>query len=409
VTRHKTPTAKQEEKEMVAFMAAVDKMPQADIAKTLKLTKATVCRYIRAAKEERPVLLRDLGFEFVERSKQRRDAIRQRIQQRLYPSALCAALNQIACQPIRRVSVFDSAPGANSGELKPWDHAAWKFGRAAAGRIREIVMEAGTVYCAFGRQLLAVVDGIRRLGLATPWTKKRIQFVPVWGEVLTDARAEATSPSFPEPERFSASFIAAELSRLANGPREPVYSLLAAPAIIPRGFPPADIDCIKRFIHKNKAYAEIFGDSGHDGLLHDKPDTLLAGAGVPQHKGRFWSAAIMHAIDVRQEDMEKLVVGDSGGVLIERPGLSHSEQQQLQEIQSHWLGLHKDHLKYIADNARTGGHGGVTVVGVGKLRATVIFEAIKSHGGLINELVIDRALADELARLLKQRDSACCL
>ena len=63
-----------------------------------------------------------------------------------------------------------------------------------------------------------------------------------------------------------------------------------------------------------------------------------------------------------------------------------------------WTGVRLKHLQRIAQQAERRKRPGVIVVSLGIDRAEIIAEAVRC--GLINELIVDRSLADALARVL---------
>jgi hypothetical protein len=65
-----------------------------------------------------------------------------------------------------------------------------------------------------------------------------------------------------------------------------------------------------------------------------------------------------------------------------------------------WTGVKRDHLKRIARDAARGTRPGVIVVSMGgDDRAAIIAEVVRQ--GLVNELIIDRALSQALFKALK--------
>lgn len=99
-----------------------------------------------------------------------------------------------------------------------------------------------------------------------------------------------------------------------------------------------------------------------------------------------------------QARLSALVAGDIGGVLIPKPGLDAAGRRDVDGLNAMWTGVKLKHLQRIAQQAERRGRPGVIVVSLGDNRAEIIAEAVRCD--LINELIVDRPLADALARAL---------
>jgi hypothetical protein len=96
----------------------------------------------------------------------------------------------------------------------------------------------------------------------------------------------------------------------------------------------------------------------------------------------------------------RLVYGDVAGVLMEKPGLNHSDRTFLEGIHNSWTGVKEEHLRLCAEKACAGKGVGVAVYAVDKSRAEPILEAIRR--GLVTHLVTEMGLAAELKRLAER-------
>jgi hypothetical protein len=103
----------------------------------------------------------------------------------------------------------------------------------------------------------------------------------------------------------------------------------------------------------------------------------------------------MDYLNIKYEQISELVVGDVGGVLIPKPHIKKGSpaDKALRKISERWMGIRTEHIAQCAAKARDSGGmpPGVVVLGVGRYRASVVYECIRL--GLVNELVIDEDMA----------------
>ena len=99
-----------------------------------------------------------------------------------------------------------------------------------------------------------------------------------------------------------------------------------------------------------------------------------------------------------REELQQLVVGDIGGVLLTRPTPAKAARPTVDRLRSMWTGISRDQLEAIARRAASEGERtpGVILTTFGEARAEVVAEALTQ--GLCTELLID----DELAQCLKR-------
>ena len=94
------------------------------------------------------------------------------------------------------------------------------------------------------------------------------------------------------------------------------------------------------------------------------------------------------------------MVGDVGGVLFPRPGLGARGRAEVDALNRMWTGAKLRHFERIAKQAARSTRPGIIVVAMGgEDRAAIVAEAVRH--GLVNELIIDRTLADALTAALK--------
>jgi DNA-binding transcriptional regulator LsrR (DeoR family) len=138
--------------------------------------------------------------------------------------------------------------------------------------------------------------------------------------------------------------------------------------------------------------------------LIDRVDSLLTAVGTSNHPMGFihdelLKAGSTPAKKLTSSGLQKLVAGDLGGVLVPRPGLQARERKVVDALNEMWTGAKLPHLERIARQASRSTRPGIIVVAMGDAdRAEIIAEAVRH--GLVNELIIDRTLAEALTRAL---------
>jgi hypothetical protein len=128
-------------------------------------------------------------------------------------------------------------------------------------------------------------------------------------------------------------------------------------------------------------------------------DAMLLPSGTPSHHGRFLQTGLLDSLGISDEDSSRLFFGDIGSCLVLRDiCFSRQDWKQLLEVRMRWLGMRYYQLEHFARVADATGKRGTIVVSVGPLRARVLIEGVRY--GLINNLIIDRSLADAMLTLL---------
>jgi DNA-binding transcriptional regulator LsrR (DeoR family) len=115
-------------------------------------------------------------------------------------------------------------------------------------------------------------------------------------------------------------------------------------------------------------------------------DELLKAGSTPRKK-------------LTQSSLQKLVVGDLGGILFPRPDLDARGREEVARLNAMWTGAKLRHVERIARDAARSTRPGVIVVAMGaEDRAAILAEVIRY--GLVNELIIDRSLSEALVKAL---------
>jgi len=312
-----------------------------------------------------------------------------------------AAKNKISYGP-REIRVFPSATMAT-------DEAAWKlrftrFGKDAAEYMRGKLQHATICGISWGRTISTIERGIRQLGPSPSRAamSHSIVFIPLCGVPLGKTAMQ-----------LSASSLAAQFHEIMNDDTDSDYilHLAALPALIPREIPrnvrKTVITALKGC---SPTYDQIFSPRNEDeeqtkGYIN-KMDTMITGVGgvgsVDDPQG-YWRDSVLKAGGADAELLDKVASGDIGGILFPRTDrvFEDDEKEQLRDLRRRWTGIKKWHMKKCARRAVISGTTGVILVAIGAHKASSVLESVKR--GLVNELVIDRALADELtAKLAKE-------
>lgn len=216
---------------------------------------------------------------------------------------------------------------------------------------------------------------------------------------------------------YSASWLAVELERALRRPsayRAANPCLIGVPAYLSsavREGARADGGGLASFLHEIPGYEAIFGrNPGQRLRLADEVDTVIMGAGIIGPECELWSPARPDVAStgdfiaerllqekIRKDDLARLVFGDVGGVLLEKPSLSPAERKTVDLLNDGWTGMREADLRRIAQAAGRNGSGGVILVASSAAKAEVLLAAILR--GLVNQIVVDEPLKARLVEL----------
>ena len=375
------------EAQQAAYLCAEHDMTQAEIGHMLGgLSQPRVSKLLRRA-EERGWLRRSYQFIPTHISRERLAQLEKFVE----PSTLVerlAAINSRTGVRVRSVHVADSGGGGTS--TRSWTTRLARFGRSAAEPLAELISRSSVFAVTWGRTPSNLVFNLR----PELWSQKgplAIRFVPVCGEPYERAS-----------ERETSSKLAEHLHKVAGCAAPVPPSLTGVPALISRKFRGRDLKGIHRFLDDAASYREVFGGTSP---MIDQVDSLLTSAGPSNHPMGFIYDELLKAGSTPTRKLtparlEKLVVGDLGGVLFPRPGLDARGKREVAALNGMWTGVKQHHLERIAQAAARSTRPGVIVAAIGgEDRAEIIAEVIRY--GLVNELIIDRTLSDALVKALK--------
>lgn len=371
-----------------AYLCAVTGLTQGDIGELLGgLSQSQVSRLLKRAEANGWL---ERSYRFTGEAKLSPEQMEEL---RLIgePRQLLDALQDVTSATgvrVRSVIVVDS--GGRGTTPRALRTRLTRFGGAAATRIDEFLVRSDVFAVTWGNTLSHVVDGLERA--ATLRAKGRaIRFVPVCGEPLERESNEDTS-----------SFLARRLHKIVRGlAAPPPPSLTGVPALIPRKFVGAKSKVIREFVEQAASYKEIFGTREP---LIAQVDSLLTSAGPSGRAMGFIHKELLAAGSTRGRllttaRLSALVAGDLGGVLIPRRSLT--DRREVDALNAMWTGARLEHFERIARQADRRRRPGMILVALGGAdRAEIVAEAVR--WGLVNELIIDRQLADALRRALTE-------
>ena len=285
-----------------------------------------------------------------------------------------------------RIRVFESGTGSTEGAL---GHRRNRFGRTAAGCLSELIANAEIVGVAWGRTLRALIDGIEKFNRPAE-NANDIIFMPVCAELVVHIQ-----------RGYSATRLAELLDDIYNDGNGPTINMSGFPAFIPQFYDDDMRRAIKQFVSDTPSYARVF--SGSDGLVHQM-DTLISSVGSSQTPLLGALEELTYAGQLDRDQLSELIVGDLGGILIPKPDLSEMDKLRVEGLNKMWTGIQMQHVRDLARRAANNSNiNGVVIVALQAERGETVLELIRL--GLVNELIIDQAVADRLtALLIKQLD-----
>jgi len=378
--------AKELSAQTAAYLRAKHRLSQAEIGRLLGgVSQSRVSRLLKLGEE---LGWLQVSYKFL--GEDRLDSARLAyLRGMLEPKKLLEVLKTVQSETgvrVRELRVVDSggtgtSPRAMEARLK-------RVGRAAATRVGVLLQRSDVFACTWGKTVSHVVDALADAPppqLAT----RSIRFVPVCAEPLDESSNADTS-----------THLAWRLHGLLQAEMAPPPSLTGVPALVSRQFRGADAHGIWKYVERAASYREIFGTRSP---LIAKVDSLLTSVGPSGRPMGFIHEELLSAGSTASRQLTTtrlgaLVAGDIGGVLIPKPGLNAQSRRDVAALNAMWTGVTLKHLQRIAQQAERNQRPGVIVVSVGADRAEIIAEAVRC--GIVNELIVDRTLADALARLL---------
>ncbi len=276
------------------------------------------------------------------------------------------------------------------------------FAFAAAGRVVDLIMPSSRIGIMWGRSVFDLVSGIVAHSDAfDPDQSLDVECLPLCGDplfLINDRRV-----------RHSSSYLAAMLEEALNASKSKGLPCLnGVPAYISRQRAQdsgTTVENWRRFLQGIPGYQAIFGNTRDStkGLIHEV-DTIITGVGTIvmtreapwRETGDFiMERLIQDSFD--KPEMNRLIFGDIGGILLPRGKLPAADLRQVDELNAGWMGLELSHHQTVARKAAPGKAPGVIVVAYGRWKEEMVKECIRR--GLVNQLIVDPSLAEALVRI----------
>lgn len=368
-----------------AYLFGEHGLSQSEIARMLGLSQPVISRLLTYA-EQRNWLERRYRFIPDGLAPDRLLYLRRLVEPNQLIDRLTAVRSETGVH-VSDVHVVDT--GSRGDSAKAIAARQTRFGRAAARIVAGLMLRSDIFAVTWGHTISHIVDALGQMG-PLPSTGRAIRFVPVCGE-----------PAHAKSNADTSSNLVKRLHQLHAGGPGRTLSLTGLFALIPRRFRGAELGTIRKFVEQATSYQEIFG--GRAPLIHDV-DALLTSVGPAKRPMGFIneelrSAGSLPRRPLTKEQLEKLVVGDIGGVLLPRRDLGRVARREVDQLRAMWTGVTRKHLERIAVQAARAKRPGVIVASFGGTdRAETIAEVVRC--GLVNQLIIDRPLAEALTEKL---------
>ena len=373
----KTDSSRDLQAQKAAYLRAQHNMSQEEIGTTLGgVSQPYVSRLLRRA-EEMGWLVTQLHF--VDRDIPE-EALTE-IYRLLVPQSLREILWRLGertGQCIPNIRVFDS--GGDTVTPQALEQRRQRFARSAASSLNEFIHAARVVGVTWGRTVSVLIEHLSQLN-RSPRNQRSVQFVPVCAELVGLAM-----------RGYSSSRLADRLNDIVNEGTGDHLSLTGVPAYIPRRYDRNKTKVLWEYVCDIGSYQKIFKQNMP---LVAQIDALLTSVGSSDKPVGGSVTELVEAGEIDDRKLRSLVVGDIGGVLIPQPSLSNGDKRIIHELNGMWTGINLEHFQQIAFNAsRNTKMPGNIVVALGRDKTPVLCEVIRM--GLVNELMVDRDLAQSL-------------
>jgi hypothetical protein len=288
--------------------------------------------------------------------------------------------------------------------MVPGDYDA--FLRVAASHIGYVVRGSALTGVMWGRTIFRLVGFLQWLsGKLDRIRLREIQCVPLCGDpifLMNQRRLEL---------EYSASWLAPTLETALTGKKRPPFPcLFGVPAYVSRAARAAS--GLPGGTRENPRWRGSFEQiPGYKAIFRrparriDEVDTIITGAGIVVTQGDTLEVSTGDLIeerlqqedDLTKEDLDRVIWGDVGGWLIEKPNLKPDQGNLVDELNRGWTGATLQDLIRVARAAQPGKRPGVIVVARGEDKAGLILEVIRR--GLVNTLLLDSALVAQIRKL----------
>jgi DNA-binding transcriptional regulator LsrR (DeoR family) len=360
---------------------------QSDIADRLRLTRPTVSRLLAAGGKCEPYLKVQLPtFDWSRVSSEDRKHL-VRLDNADRSPELAERLSAIAPHDVWFEAHIVQGP-AEYKTPEGWTHAD-SFHANAARLIWTFLRPAEVIGVTWGKMLSQLLGAARHARFASPFEglRKQPMVIPLCGEPLGAGR----------PSSMSSSTLAQGFGEiLTNCPQEKYLSLGMVPVFFPgpEAFKDLHLEAARELISYSAAYRKIFDKENNDGgALAMRLDVVLTSISRRNRPYGFGDSSAWKTLKL--SELEKLLLGDLGGVPLAKPDLTPAKAELLAEYLKRWTGLERDHLMECVRRAsKTRRTAGVVVVAKAAEQADTVLEAVRL--GLVNRLIVTRTLGKEL-------------
>jgi hypothetical protein len=286
------------------------------------------------------------------------------------------------------------------------------FLRIAATHIGYVVRGSDLAGVMWGRTIFRLVGFLQWLSGKLDRTRlSKIECIPLCGDpifLMNQRRLEL---------EYSASWLAPTLETALTGKKRPPFPcLFGVPAYVSRATRAAAVADRRAGVRNDLRWRGSFEQiPGYKAIFRrpgrrvDEVDTIITGAGIVVTQGDTLEVSTGDLIeerlqqedDLTKEQLDRLIWGDIGGWLIEKPNLKPSERNLVEDLNRGWTGATVHDLIRVANAAQRGKRPGVILVARGAAKAGLVTETIRR--GLVNTLLLDSDLVGQIERLGKEQ------
>jgi DNA-binding transcriptional regulator LsrR (DeoR family) len=235
----------------------------------------------------------------------------------------------------------------------------------------------------WGGTIGATIEALATILAHSPKSRRTdLTVVPTSGEPLGGARPSCASSELAE-----------RLGDVLGAGAVP--SLRGIPPVIPEEFRGRDHAIVLQFIRRLRSFREVFGDEAAPGLVATI-DTVLTSAGTFGDHYHAFQNEFVRIPGLSRERLGAIALGDIGGVLVPREGLTRKEQKTFHTLRDLWTGIRHEDFQRISQATCDGGAPGVILTAIGASKAPIV-RALACREQWVNQLVIDHELAAALA------------
>lgn len=385
-----------------SYKQASGKLPE----EMKNLSATTVHRYKETAKIRRWLITR-FAEELFEQTVL--DDLREDAHHRPWLK-LEADLRKLSTGVLKSIWVFYSGDKEKPDSQIEWDWQMGNFARNSDWFILKLLLNSKSgIAVGWGKtianSIVAVADRIRQEKDARPNGRKKRLIIP------TIATPPGASPD--EIEK-SSTRLAQNLSEALNGSWKNVLSLEGFRMFLHRKYNLTERQAILNYI-RDGALKTILGNldefESEDGYESETPlirvvDTILTSVGA-FHVEQFFVKELVNTGLVLKKELERLALGDIGGVLIPREETENNliDKNRFDEILGLWTGIrlkdYQDVAQRAAANSDMHSPAGSIICALNASKAEIVYELVRRKAASV--LVVDYHLANRLKGILAEK------